>query len=202
MRKRAFLLSLQVFALILIGFTSCTSSPKGCVIEGSVKDQTYEGKTVYLCDPYTSVAHDSTSIKNATFSFNLGEQISDVLLLKLKSSTDDLFPITLPVVAENGKVKVALGDLVFTSGTPLNDKLQDFLLAVDHFSDKAVNSGKETEELRKDFMNLLEASILQNSDNGVGVYIFRAYSSRMTPECRSSILNKTGEAFKKEIEIK
>lgn len=205
MKKRVYfsLLSLQALFLILVCFPSCISSTKGCLIEGKVSDKSYEGKTVYLCNPYTSAAYDSTCIKNAAFSFELDRQgqTTEVLLLKLKSAADDLFPITLPVVAEKGRIKVVLGQTVFTSGTSLNDKLQDFLLAVDHFADQAGVSGKEAEEVRKDFMNLLEASILQNKDNGVGVYIFRAYSFRLSPECRARILEKADEEFRKKIGI-
>lgn len=162
----------------------------------------YEGKMVYLCDPYTQATCDSISVRDGKFNFDLGEQPPAVLLLKLKSSADDSFPITLPVVTENGTVKVVLGELVFTSGTPLNDKLQDFLLAVDRFSDEMSKSGKGIEKIRTEFMHLLEASILQNKDNRVGMYIFRTYSSRLTPECKAAIFEKVGEEFRKEIETK
>lgn len=202
MRKRTYFsaLCLQAFMLLSLCLCSCTSAPKGCNIKGSVKDQGYEGKTVYLCSPHTSAALDSACVQEGKFSFSLGEVETDVRVLKLKASADDSFPITLPVVTENGTVRVVLGQSVFTSGTPLNDKLQDFLLAVSRFSDEMVKSGKDMERIRKDFMHLLQASILQNKDNRVGTYIFRAYSSRLTPECRADILEKAGEGFRKEIE--
>lgn len=204
MKKRTYFsrLSLQVFLLLLVCLCSCSSVPKGCVIKGNVKADGYEGKMVYLCDPYTRTAFDSISVRDGKFNFNLGGQPMAVLLLKLKSSADDSFPITLPVVTENGTVKVVLGEIVLTSGTPLNDKLQDFLLAVDRFSDEMTKSGKDIEMIRTEFMHLLEASILQNKDNRVGMYIFRTYSSRLTPECKADILEKVGEEFRKEIEIK
>ena len=192
---------LAALALLLAAaLSSCKPSPGGCVIEGKVKDAAYEGKTVYLCNPYTSAAYDSTLVKEGTFSFEPGEQPAGVSLLELKASRDDLFPITLPVVTEKGKVRVVLGETVLTSGTPLNDNLQDFLLAVDRFSDAAGKSGKGPEEVREDFMRLLEASILQNKENRVGVYLFKAYASRLTPECRAGILEKAGEAFKENME--
>ena len=191
---------MQAFLLLLVCLGSCTPASKGCVIKGNVKAEAYEGKTVYLCTPHTSTVLDSVSVQDGKFSFTPDVQETDVLLLKLKSSPDDSFPITLPVVTENGTVKVVLGETVFTSGTPLNDKLQDFLLAVSRFSDEMAGSGKEIEKIRMDFMHLLKASILQNKDNRVGVYIFRAYSSRLTPECRADIFEKAGEGFRKEIE--
>lgn len=194
-------MSLQLcLSLLLAALCSCSSAPKGCNIKGRVKAEGYEGKTVYLCNPHTSEARDSASVRDGKFTFSLGETETDVRVLKLKASADDFFPITLPVVTENGTVRVVLGETVFTSGTPLNDKLQDFLLAVSRFSDETVKSGKDMERIRKDFMHLLQASILQNKDNRVGTYIFRAYSSRLTPECRADILEKAGEGFRKEIE--
>lgn len=191
---------LQAVLLLAVCFCSCTPAPKGCVIKGNVKAEGYEGKTVYLCSPHTPAVLDSASVQDGKFSFNLGEVETDVLLLKLKSSPDDSFPVTLPVVTENGTVKVVLGETVFTSGTPLNDRLQDFLLAVSRFSDEMAGSGKEIEKVRTEFMHLLQTSILQNRDNRVGVYIFRAYSSRLSPECRADIFEKAGEGFRKEIE--
>lgn len=190
----------QAFLLLLACLCSCTPAPKGCAIKGNVRAEGYEGKTVYLCNPHTSAVLDSVSVQDGKFSFSLGEVGTDVLLLKLKASADDSFPITLPIVTENGTARVVLGETVFTSGTPLNDKLQDFLLAVSRFSDEMSGSGKEIEKVRTEFMHLLQASILQNRDNRVGVYIFRAYSSRLSPECRADIFEKAGEGFRKEIE--
>lgn len=116
--------------MLVLTVCACTSVPKGCTIEGTVKDKSYEGKQVYLRHALTPETYDSTIVKNGTFRFTLGETSPEVSLLVLKASSDDLFPVTLPVVTEKGVVKVVLGELVLTSGTDLNDRLQDFLLAV------------------------------------------------------------------------
>ena len=115
--------------MLVLTVCACTSVPKGCTIEGTVKDKNYEGKQVYLRHALTPETYDSTIVKNGTFRFTLGETSPEVSLLVLKASSDDLFPVTLPVVTEKGVVKVVLGELVLTSGTDLNDRLQDFLLA-------------------------------------------------------------------------
>ncbi|GFH97993.1 DUF4369 domain-containing protein [uncultured Phocaeicola sp.] len=202
MRKRTNFSWLCMSAILLVTscLCSCRPSPKGCVITGQVKAGGYEGRMVCLCDPYTHAVLDSVSVRDGKFRFIPKDSVEDVLQLRLKLSDDDLFPITLPVVTEKGTVRTVLGELVLTSGTPLNDALQDFLLAVDRFSGEMAKSGKEAAEMRREFMHLLETSILQNRSNPIGVYIFRTYSNRLTSERRAAVLEKAGEEFRKKIE--
>ena len=191
---------MTVFLIVVLSLCACTSVPKGCTIEGTVKDKNYEGKQVYLRHALTPETHDSTIVKNGTFRFTLGETSPEVSLLVLKASSDDLFPVTLPVVTEKGVVKVVLGELVLTSGTDLNDRLQDFLLAVDRFGDEMAGKGESHGKIKKDFSVLLESSILQNKDNEVGVYIFRSYGSRLSPEQKAHIAERAGEWFRKRLD--
>lgn len=175
---------------------SCSSTP-GCRVDGTVRDKAYDGKTVYLCETYGQTVVDSTLVSHSSFSFDLNGLAQDVYLLKLKVTPDDFFPITLPVVAEKGRIRVALGEIVYTSGTPLNDVTQDFLLAVDRYSDnmQKMRQEKTPEELRAGFSELLEGFILQNKDNCIGPYICRSYSTRLTPEGLARIKEQAGENF-------
>lgn len=175
---------------------SCSSTP-GCRVDGTVRDKAYDGKTVYLCETYGQTVVDSTLVSHSSFSFDLNGLAQDVYLLKLKVTPDDFFPITLPVVAEKGRIRVALGEIVYTSGTPLNDVTQDFLLAVDRYSDnmQKMRQDKTPEELRAGFSELLEGFILQNRDNCIGPYICRSYSTRLTPEGLARIKEQAGENF-------
>lgn len=191
----------SLLALFLLMLSACTSAPKGCNIEGVVRDAAYEGRYVRLIDPMTSAVLDSTLIDGKKFKFNLGERTdAEVLMLELKMTDDDNFPSTLPVVTENGTLKVVMGAIVLTSGTPLNDAMQDFLLAVDNFSDTMLESGKEPAAIRQEFAKLLETNILMNKDNAVGVYIYRNYSSRLAPEQQTAIFEKAGEAFQQKVQ--
>ena len=192
---------MTVFLIVVLSLCACTSVPKGCTIEGTEKDKNYEGKQVYLRHALTPETYDSTIVKNGTFRFTLGETSPEVSLLVLKASSDDLFPVTLPVVTEKGVVKVVLGELVLTSGTDLNDRLQDFLLAVDRFGDEMAGKGESHGKIKKDFSVLLESSILQNKDNEVGVYIFRSYGSRLSPEQKAHIAERAGEWFRKRLDM-
>ena len=48
---------------------------------------------------------------------------------------------------------------------------------------------------------MLESSILQNKDNEVGVYIFRSYGSRLSPEQKAHIAERAGEWFRKRLDM-
>lgn len=199
MNKRNTYFPLSILCLsaaLAVCTAACTSGP-GCRVDGAVRDKAYEGKTVYLCETYGRTAVDSTTVSHSSFSFDLDGLAQDVYLLKLKATPDDLFPITLPVVAEKGRIRVVLGEVVYTSGTPLNDVAQDFLLAVDRYSDdmRKMRQDKTPEELRAGFSELLEGFILQNRNNCIGPYICRSYSTRLTPEGLARIKEQAGENF-------
>lgn len=199
MNKRNTYFPLAILCLVtslVACLASCSSTP-GCRVDGIVRDKAYEGKTVYLCETYGQTAVDSTMVSHSSFSFDLNGLAQDVYLLKLKVTPDDLFPIPLPIVAEKGRIRVALGEIVYTSGTPLNDVTQDFLLAVDRYSDnmQKMRQEKTPEELRAGFSELLEGFILQNKDNCIGPYICRSYSTRLTPEGLARIKEQAGENF-------
>lgn len=199
MNKRNIYFSLSILCLVtsLAACLASCSSGSDCRIDGSVRDKAYDGKMVYLCETYGQTAIDSTKVSHSSFSFDLDGLAQDVYLLKLKAAPDDLFPVTLPVVAEKGRIRVVLGEMVYTSGTPLNDVTQDFLMAVDRYSDnmQETRQDKTAEELRAGFSELLESFILQNKDNCIGPYICRSYSTRLTPEGLARIKEKTGENF-------
>ena len=108
--------------------------------------------------------------------------------------------IILPVVSEKGHIRVSMGELVLTSGTPLNDSLQDFLLAVSNFTDQAMKQEKpDLQQIKADFGKLVEGAVLQNIQNPVGVYIYRTYSDRLSDEQKALIMNRADESFKEGI---
>lgn len=179
---------MTVFLIVVLSLCACTSVPKGCTIEGTVKDKSYEGKQVYLRHALTPETYNSTIVKNGTFRFTLGETSPEVSLLVLKASSDDLFPVTLPVVTEKGVVKVVLGELVLTSGTDLNDRLQDFLLAVDRFGDEMAGKGEATGK-SKGFLRF--AGILHSPEQG------QRSGSLYLPQLRLASVPRTESTYRR-----
>lgn len=180
---------MTVFLIVVLSLCACTSVPKGCTIEGTVKDKSYEGKQVYLRHALTPETYDSTIVKNGTFRFTLGETSPEVSLLVLKASSDDLFPVTLPVVTEKGVVKVVLGELVLTSGTDLNDRLQDFLLAVDRFGDEMAGKGESHGKIKKRFLRF--AGILHSPEQG------QRSGSLYLPQLRLASVPRTESTYRR-----
>ena len=192
-------------------FCSCgggnTTAVEG--LTGKVTMDGYEGRYVYLeTTDGSSMKVDSTTVTDGKFAFTFNDSVPQVYRLVLTNSNEDQFPITLPVVSEKGHVQAVMGELVLTSGTPLNDELQDFLLAVSNFTDKAVDGFKEQimknqepglQQVKDDFAKLVEGAVMKNVGNPVGVYIYRAYNRNLTEPQKAQILLRGGEGFRKAV---
>ena len=170
-------------------------------ITGKVTMDGYEGKQVYLeTTASTPVKVDSATVTDGKFSFTFSDAKPQVYNLVLATSADDAYAITLPVVSEKGHIRVSMGELVLTSGTPLNDSLQDFLLAVSNFTDKAMKQEKpDMQQVKADFSKLVEGAIMQNIKTPVGIYIYKNYSNNLTDEQAAKILDAASESFKEAV---
>lgn len=190
-------------ALTTLLFVACgggnTATHNG--ITGKVTMDDYEGKLVYLESTSSSPSRvDSTLVKDGKFSFTFTDTIPQVYRLVLGITPNDAFPITLPVVSEKGHVHVSMGEYVLTQGTPMNDSLQDFLLAVSTLTDKAMKQEKlDMGKVKKDFAKLVEGAILQNIQTPVGIYIYRMYADRLDDAQQETILSRAGNSFKEAV---
>lgn len=191
MNKCLFLLP----ALILL-LTACGGNGGTAPFIGKVTLDGYEGRHVYLeTTGDAQTVADSALVKDGRFSFNLNDSTPKVYRLVLKETDDDIFPIILPIVSEKGNLYVSMGELVYTSGTPLNDRLQDFLLAVSNLGDRKMENEADLDKYRTDYAALLEGFILQNADNVVGEYIYRTYHSKLSEQQKAVIKEKTNGRF-------
>ena len=190
-----------VFLATLL-FSACGSNTEVKEgLTGKVTLEGYEGKPVYLMTTdgtYTKV--DSTLVKDNKFAYTFTDSVPQVYQLVLMKEANDMFPIILPVVSEKGHIRVSMGELVLTSGTPLNDNLQDFLLAVSNLSDKAMKQEKlDINQVKADLAKLVEAAVMQNIQTPVGAYIYRMYGHQLTDEQKALILSRADESFKEAV---
>ena len=191
-----------LFAVVVLsscGGGGSTAATEG--LTGRVTLDGYEGRKVYLeTTGANALKVDSATVAEGRFALTFNDSVPQVYRLVLTASDDDLFPITLPVVSEKGHVQVVMGELVLTSGTPLNDTLQDFLLAVSNFTDKAMQQEKpDMQQVKADFAKLVEGAVMKNIGTPVGAYIYRTYSDKLTPEQKESIVSRGGDSFRKAV---
>jgi len=188
----------------VVVFCSCGGGGSTAATEGLTGRVTldgYEGRKVYLeTTGANALKVDSATVAEGRFALTFNDSVPQVYRLVLTASDDDQFPITLPVVSEKGHVQVVMGELVLTSGTPLNDTLQDFLLAVSNFTDKAMQQEKpDMQQVKADFAKLVEGAVMKNIGTPVGAYIYRTHSDKLTPEQKESIANRGGDSFRKAV---
>lgn len=191
-----------LFAVVVLsscGGGGSTAATEG--LTGRVTLDGYEGRKVYLeTTGANALKVDSATVAEGRFALTFNDSVPQVYRLVLTASDDDQFPITLPVVSEKGHVQVVMGELVLTSGTPLNDTLQDFLLAVSNFTDKAMQQEKpDMQQVKADFAKLVEGAVMKNIGTPVGAYIYRTYSDKLTPEQKEAIANRGGDSFRKAV---
>ena len=184
-------------AAATLSFSSC--SHEGTTIYGKLGILRHENKNVYLCDTYSYEVRDSARVSNGKFVLHVPDSVKGMRLLVLRNALGEDLPLSLPVVVGEGDVNVVLGETVLTYGTPLNDRLQDFLLATDAFQSEMTGKDLPSADISPQFTHLLKEQILQNRDNIVGVYIYRSYKSRFSPEDREELVGQCGEWFGKQI---
>ena len=150
---------------------ACTGHQiKGYEINGSAPLPEFEGKMVYMKDVSSGQPVDSAEIIHGKFDFSDTVTIVSpvVKVLSIRANKSGL-EYRLPVVIENGSIQAYISDVVCTGGTMLNERMQDFLMAVDEYSTACEN--KQTDLLKK--------YIEINDDNAVGEYIRTAYRSSL-----------------------
>lgn len=177
---RNFISLLIVPVIILLQLVACSGNEK--YISGEMTNNDYDGCKAYL---YTMLPEyrlvDSTVIDGTEFGFDIPDTLN-LYKVKVIKDQNDMFPIVVPLASGDGKVNIYMGDKVVTAGTPMNDRLQDFLLALDGFYETAINSGKTKDDVVNEFRTFLAEQVKFNSNNIVSVYIITEFRSRFAPE--------------------
>jgi hypothetical protein len=198
-----------------IVLTSCGHSYK---VDGTTSVSYMDGKTLFLKvlknDQWVNV--DSAEVIHGTF--KMKGSIDSIMVASLYMDDQSL----MPVVLESGTIKIDITDEdMKVSGTPLNDKLYDFIKKknemdqkaqdLDHKStqmiiqgvdESAINSqvGGELNDLSNQMNVFIKKFITDNYDNALGPSVFMMLCSgmpypMMTPQIED-ILKDAPESFK------
>ncbi len=122
---------------------------------------------------------DSAEIIHGKFAFaDTVTIVSPVVkVLSIRASKSGL-EYRLPVVIENGSIQADISDVVCTGGTMLNERMQDFLMAVDEYSTALREQANGTDKIR--ICGFIEKKYIEiNDDNAIGEYIRTAYRSSL-----------------------
>lgn len=152
------------------------SNPGEAVIYGKVTEP-WDGKEISLTINGNSGARslETTTIEDGKFKFKMEPDTPFVATLRMEMD-DAPFLYLLPVAVEPGRIEVLLGRETMVSGTPLNEKLQQFILDKDDFVAADTTSGDAKQEA---FRKFVEGQVAKYGDTPVLVaFIERAYSRK------------------------
>lgn len=145
----------------ILSWVSCQNNPNQYVITGNPVAEEFNGKTVKLLKDNgdSSIVIDSAIIKNGKFSMK--SEVSSPFLATLSIETGTL-PYLLPVAIEPGRINVMMTDRTAVWGTPLNARLQQFMVDKDDWEDSTQST--PLEERNKEFALFMEKQIQATED--------------------------------------
>ena len=201
--------------IFLLALASCSTGYK---IEGSSSVLRLDGKMLFVKIPQGNqmVKIDSAEVIHGIFSM---EGIVDSAVIASLYMDDESI---MPFVVEDGDIRIQIDNArMVVSGTPLNDKLYDFVNSKSVLEDRAyevermesrmimdgkseeeiaLEVGKEREKLSNELDELAKTFIQQNYDNvlGPGIFIMlcNGFPYPVLTPVIEEIVNEAPEKFK------
>lgn len=159
------------FYLILcaICFAGCNSA-NSYTITGKVTESSLNGQKVELCTikGAQNVVVNSGTIKDGRFSMK--GTVDTAFVGTLRVQFPDGFPYLQPVAIEHGSIQVLMGNETVVCGTPMNDKLQRFLIAKD--SVLAVMDDSISESRKQAIFSSFIATQVKSMDSCAALSLF------------------------------
>lgn len=207
-----------ISALIL---TSCASSFN---IQGSTDLQNLDGRMLYIKAQKGDEIHnvDSCDVVHGMFAFKGTIDTVKVGALFINNES------VMPVVLEEGEISLQLNTARQScSGTPLNDKLSEFIEQynqitsqisdLSHVETQAIMDGKDLDLVRRELMvkaselndkldKCITEFIEQNFDNVLGPFVFKMATGDMevpmTNPWIEALMTKATDSFKNDAYVK
>lgn len=176
----------KLYAVLFLAgiMAACSNAPKDSyILEGKITNPKLEGRTVYVIDTEKGdTRYDSAKVTNGVFQFTGKQDEAVVRELMVQENDSDMFPVTLPVVLENGLIKVELGDRVYVTNTDLNEEMMDFLMEKDKFLDQDFGNDYTPGSIQHKFAEFITQQVMKHGNSVVGQYIFHAYKNKLSQE--------------------
>ena len=209
-------MKLILIAFLFILSMACIncSNKQTFIINGSITNSAYEGKTIYL-STLQSIHIDSASIVNGKFTFKGKVTAPQINSIKI----DPVWPLfmeELLLVIEPGKIRATIDTKSFATGTQLNEIFQKWkklkfenddkrqILLSESYELKTNDNQntlkldliqKKLQECDNEFISKTTGIILDNNQNILGLYLFRIYYSKISVNNKEKILATASESF-------
>lgn len=119
------------FLFLSIWLGSCREDPQQFVVKGRAPLKEMNGKEVLLTLPgKEGPVMARAKVRNGKFEMQGRTDSCFIALLRVDM---EKLPYLLPVAIEPGYIYVKMGEDTYVGGTPVNERLQDFMLAKDDF---------------------------------------------------------------------
>ncbi len=176
-------------AAIGLGLAACGTqvTTKGCTLDGHISLEGYD--KAYLADLERQHI-DSTALAGGRFTFEVTDSITRpyALVVQLVDTGHEDALLEMPLMVENGHINMEIGEYVHTSGTPLNEGIQQFLNALQACKDGlSERAGITPEEIAASLSEFYKQQILLNKGNALGHYILHDYGIHLTAADRTEV---------------
>lgn len=214
-----------IYLFILAATIVSCQNNKNYSIKGTVANVAYEGTNVYMqqMTEDAMVATDTAVVQNGEFTFDGVADASKLRFITLDETVDPRQESRVPVLLEPGKITVSFDSVATVTGTGVNKIYNDFKVeqrdlitqiraVVDRFN-AAGQAGTLTPELEAEINQeyevinnrLVELNynfVDNNITNELGQYVFLTANSMFEPEQQKAILDKAGDEYKSQPNIK
>jgi len=195
--------SIVISFLAALIFAACTSTPKSYIVEGVVSNS-YNNQMVYMSDYETNENTDSALVVNGKFIFT--GSVDTAVIQRL-----DLADLYANLILENGKIYVDMVESTNAKGTPLNDKLSEYLSILtncwneyykrDNEISQIQDIDEETRTIHLEYFNqckqktdsLSSKVFNENKNNALGSFVLWTWASLLKPDQFESVYTQAGD---------
>ena len=210
-------MNVRIIIVALVSWLVLASCGSEYQVEGSSSVSRLDGKMLFVkvSNGKELIKVDSAEVIHGLF--RMEGKIDSTVIASLYMDDQNI----MPIVIEKGKIQIQIDNtLLVASGTPLNNKLYDFIARKNALEDRAYEVermesrmimdgkpfaeveqeiAKERANLSDEYDKMVKDFVQENYENVLGPAIFQmmsnGYASRMTP-LMEQILKEAPESFK------
>ena len=184
---KKYLLCFMALTAVAFFYSCQPKNPNECRIHGTVADEKFEGKRIFLVPfygPKIATTVDSVEIKDGKFEFTTDSMKLYKLLIDFRFR---MGVQPLLVIGEPGDVKVIIDSVSHATGTPQNDSLEKWKVRTEIHN-------RELGKMRRYILNLqkqgdtVQAKYIQQRADSFHL-VYKNYSRQLAENMKEGILH-------------